>query len=133
VYEFNRNGCTKTLGIRTRWHESWKDENGNLVPAIKDLKYDNGNMLNKAIAAIEDSNDALAGVHFSINNSDAGKSDMLIFDSSFCLERSVGLLDSQEPDYEPSSGDLYSWIHSILGSTQATYGATSSATVLATS
>jgi type I restriction enzyme M protein len=38
------------------------DENGDLVPALKDLKYDIGNMLNKAIAAIEDNNDALAGV-----------------------------------------------------------------------
>ena len=33
-----------------------------LVPALKDLKHDIGNMLNKAIAAIEDENDALAGV-----------------------------------------------------------------------
>ena len=33
-----------------------------VVPALKDLKQDIGNMLNKAIAAIEDENDALAGV-----------------------------------------------------------------------
>ena len=32
------------------------------VPALKDLKHDIGNMLNKAIAAVEDENDALAGV-----------------------------------------------------------------------
>ena len=32
------------------------------MPALKDLKHDIGNMLNKAIAAIEDENDALAGV-----------------------------------------------------------------------
>ncbi len=45
-----------------RWHESWVDENDDTVPALKDLKYDIGNMLNKAIAAIEDENDTLAGV-----------------------------------------------------------------------
>jgi type I restriction enzyme M protein len=55
-------GETFFVPIRARWHESWKDENGDLVPALKDLKYDIGNMLNKAISAIEDSNDALAGV-----------------------------------------------------------------------
>ena len=37
-------------------------ENGDQVPALKDLKYDIGNMLNKAIAAVEEENDALAGV-----------------------------------------------------------------------
>ena len=39
-----------------------EDENGDEVPALKDLKQDIGNMLNKAIAAVEDENDALAGV-----------------------------------------------------------------------
>ena len=48
--------------VRARWHEPWNDDNGDLVPALKDLKYDIGNMLNKAIAGIEDENDALAGV-----------------------------------------------------------------------
>ena len=55
-------GETFFVPIRARWHESWTDENGELVPAIKDLKHDIGAMLNKAIAAIEDENDALAGV-----------------------------------------------------------------------
>lgn len=55
-------GETFFVPVRARWHESWKDENGNLVPALKDLKYDIGNMLNKAIAALEDENDSLAGV-----------------------------------------------------------------------
>ena len=50
------------MPVRARWHESWTDENGDLVPALKDLKQDIGNMLNKAIAAVEDENDALAGV-----------------------------------------------------------------------
>jgi hypothetical protein len=38
------------------------DENGDEIPALKDLKQDIGNMLNKAVAAVEDQNDALAGV-----------------------------------------------------------------------
>lgn len=55
-------GETFFVPVRARWHEPWTDENGELVPALKDLKYDIGNMLNKAIAAVEDENDALAGV-----------------------------------------------------------------------
>ncbi len=55
-------GETFFVPVRARWHESWTDENGDIVPALKDLKHDIGNMLNKAIAAIEDENDALAGV-----------------------------------------------------------------------
>lgn len=55
-------GETFFVPVRARWHESWTDENGEVVPALKDLKYDIGSMLNKAIAAVEDENDALAGV-----------------------------------------------------------------------
>jgi type I restriction enzyme M protein len=55
-------GETFFVPMRARWHESWKDENGDEVPAMKDLKEDIGNMLNKALAAIEDENDALVGV-----------------------------------------------------------------------
>ena len=55
-------GETFFVPVRARWHESWTDENGDTVPALKDLKHDIGNMLNKAIAAIEEENDALAGV-----------------------------------------------------------------------
>ena len=55
-------GETFFVPVRARWHAPWQDENGDLVPALKDLKYDIGNMLNKAIAGIEDENDALAGV-----------------------------------------------------------------------
>ena len=55
-------GETFFVPVRARWHEPWKDDNDDLVPALKDLKHDIGNMLNKAIAAIEDENDALAGV-----------------------------------------------------------------------
>lgn len=55
-------GETFYVPKRARWHESWMDEKGETVPALKDLKHDIGNMLNKAIAAIEDENDSLAGV-----------------------------------------------------------------------
>jgi type I restriction enzyme M protein len=55
-------GETFFVPVRARWHEPWKDENGDEVPALKDLKQDIGNMLNKALAAMEDENDALAGV-----------------------------------------------------------------------
>src|SRR4051794_3983084 len=55
-------GETFFVPKRARWHESWTDENGDLVPALKDLKQDIGNMLNKALAAVEDANDMLAGV-----------------------------------------------------------------------
>ena len=55
-------GETFFVPVRARWHESWTDENGDIVPALKDMKHDIGNMLNKAIAAIEEENDALAGV-----------------------------------------------------------------------
>jgi len=55
-------GETFFVPIRARWHEAWKDENGDEVPALKDLKQDIGSMLNKAIAAVEDENDALANV-----------------------------------------------------------------------
>ena len=55
-------GDTFFVPVRARWHESWTDENGDEVPALKDLKQDIGNMLNKAIAAVEDENDALNGV-----------------------------------------------------------------------
>lgn len=55
-------GDTFFVPPRARWHEGWVDENGQEVPPLKHLKHDIGNMLNKAIAAIEDENDALAGV-----------------------------------------------------------------------
>ena len=55
-------GETFFVPVRARWHETWTDENGDAVPALKDLKHDVGSMLNKAIAAVEDENDSLAGV-----------------------------------------------------------------------
>src|ERR1700704_1100247 len=40
-------GETFFVPVRARWHESWKDENSDEVPALKHLKQDIGNMLNK--------------------------------------------------------------------------------------
>ena len=40
-------GETFFVPVRARWHEAWIDQNGDQVPALKDLKYDIGNMLNK--------------------------------------------------------------------------------------
>ncbi len=55
-------GETFFVPVRARWNETWTHDNGEQVPALKDLKHDIGNMLNKAIAAVEDENDSLAGV-----------------------------------------------------------------------
>lgn len=55
-------GETFFVPVRARWHKSWTDEEGEQVPALKDLKDDIASMLNKAIATVEDENDALAGV-----------------------------------------------------------------------
>jgi type I restriction enzyme M protein len=55
-------GETFFVPKRARWHDGWIEENGQEVPPLKHLKHDIGNMLNKAIADIEEENDALAGV-----------------------------------------------------------------------
>jgi type I restriction-modification system DNA methylase subunit len=39
-------GETFFVPARARWHEPWKDENGDEFPALKDLKQDIGNILN---------------------------------------------------------------------------------------
>lgn len=55
-------GETFFVPPRARWHQGWTDEEGNEIPPLKHLKADIGSMLNKAIAAVEEENDALAGV-----------------------------------------------------------------------
>ena len=55
-------GETFFVPVRARWNQAWTDENGEQVPALKDVKHDIGNMLNKAIAAVEDENVKLGGV-----------------------------------------------------------------------
>ncbi len=55
-------GETFFVPKRARWNEGWVDDNGNEIPPLKHLKQNIGEMLNKALAAIENENDALAGV-----------------------------------------------------------------------
>jgi type I restriction enzyme M protein len=66
-------GETFFVPKRARWNEGWVDENGNEVPPLKHLKHNIGEMLNKALAAIEDENDALHGVLEKNINFNAGK------------------------------------------------------------
>jgi type I restriction enzyme M protein len=79
----NSYGETFYVPVRARWHESWTDENGEEVPALKDLKHDIGSMLNKALGAIEDENDALAGVLKNNINFNAIKGKTKISDSKW--------------------------------------------------
>ena len=52
-------GETFFVPVHARWHETWRDERGDLVHALKDLKFDIGNMLKKAITAVEDESSSL--------------------------------------------------------------------------
>src|SRR6266566_2247782 len=55
-------GDTFFVPPRARWTAEWMDEEGITHPALKDTETDIGQMLNKAIAAVEDHNEALHGV-----------------------------------------------------------------------
>lgn len=55
-------GDTFFVPPRARWNEGFTDENGVAQPAIKHLKNNVGDMLNKALAALEDSNETLQGI-----------------------------------------------------------------------
>lgn len=55
-------GDTFFVPRRARWNEGFVDENKVEQPAIKHLKKDIGDMLNKALAALEDSNETLQGI-----------------------------------------------------------------------
>jgi type I restriction enzyme M protein len=55
-------GNTFFVPKRARWHESFSNDNGELVPALKHLKHEIAEALNKALDAIEDENSQLAGV-----------------------------------------------------------------------
>lgn len=60
-------GDTFFVPNRARWHESFIDENGAKQPAIKNLQSNIGEMLNKALNALEDENSVLSGVLKHIN------------------------------------------------------------------
>lgn len=55
-------GDTFFVPARARWNESFIDENGERQPAIKNLQRNIGEMLNKALAALEDENDVLRDI-----------------------------------------------------------------------
>ncbi|MBX7141814.1 MAG: type I restriction-modification system subunit M [Chitinophagales bacterium] len=55
-------GASFFVPKRARWNEGYVDEEGNQRPALKDLKENIGESLNKALAAIEEENDVLHGV-----------------------------------------------------------------------
>jgi type I restriction enzyme M protein len=60
-------GDTFFIPPRARWHEGFIDENDQERPPLKYLKSDIGNMLNKALQALEDENPELKGVLTHIN------------------------------------------------------------------
>ncbi len=60
-------GDTFFVPPRVRWHEGFIDENGQPQPAIKNLHQNIGQMLNKALAALEDENEPLSGVLKHVN------------------------------------------------------------------
>ena len=68
-------GDTFFVPPRARWQEGFTDENGQPQPAIKNLHHNLGEMLNKALAALEDENDVLRGVlkHINFNEEINGK------------------------------------------------------------
>ncbi|WP_207688512.1 type I restriction-modification system subunit M [Desulfonema limicola] len=55
-------GETFFVPKKARWNEGYIDEEGNKRPALKDLKQNIGDHLNKALSAIEEENDTLSGV-----------------------------------------------------------------------
>lgn len=55
-------GETFFVHSKARWNEGYKDEEGREQPALKDVKSNIGERLNKAVAALEDENAVLTGV-----------------------------------------------------------------------
>ncbi len=68
-------GDTFFVPRRARWHEGFTDENGQPQPAVRNLHHNVGEMLNKALTALEDVNDTLRGVlkHINFNEEINGK------------------------------------------------------------
>lgn len=69
-------GDTLFVPERARWNDPWTNENGDPQPALKDIHTNIGEVLNKAIAAVEDHNETLHGVlkgNIDFNEQVAGK------------------------------------------------------------
>ena len=55
-------GETFFVPPRARWNDEWVDEEGEQRPALKNTQKDIGDVLNKALWAVEDENESLTGV-----------------------------------------------------------------------
>ena len=112
-------GETFFVPVRARWNESWTDENGDFVLALKDLKSDIGNMLNKAIAAVEDENDALTGVLKNNINFNAVKGKTKISDQKWKDLPFSNLVGHRFSTFFPSDRDGFvslQWPSNVNGS-----------------
>ena len=99
-----------------RWYEGYKDKNGKFHPPIKDIKINIGERLNKAIAAIEESNDTLEGVlKNNIDfNATKGKNNQTIKDSDWksIIDKltSFGELNSENFEFPDLLGAAYEYL-----------------------
>jgi type I restriction enzyme M protein len=95
-------GDTMFVPPRARWNEAWTEtlEGGSLQPqpALKDTQTGIGEMLNKAIAALEDDNEALHGVlkgNINFNEQVAGKPKIKNDDLKDLLDHFTKSVDGQ--------------------------------------
>jgi type I restriction enzyme M protein len=99
-----------------RWYEGYKDTNGKFQPAIKDVKTNIGERLNKAIAAIEESNEMLEGVlKNNIDfNATKGKNNQTIKDSDWksIIDKltSFGELNNENFEFPDLLGAAYEYL-----------------------
>lgn len=95
-------GDTMFVPCRARWNETWVEtlENGSTKPqpALKDTQTGIGEMLNKALGALEDDNDALHGVlkgNINFNEQVAGKPKVKNDDLKDLLDHFTKSVDGQ--------------------------------------
>ena len=99
-----------------RWYESYEDTTGKFQPAIKDIKINIGERLNKAIAAIEENNEMLEGVlKNNIDfNATKGKNNQTIKDSDWksIIDKltSFGELNSENFEFPDLLGAAYEYL-----------------------
>ena len=55
-------GSSFFVPVGARWYDKWTDSNGNLRPALQDVKSSVGAELKRALTAIEKNNEVLSGV-----------------------------------------------------------------------
>jgi len=99
-----------------RWYEGYEDTNGKFQPPIKDIKTNIGERLNKAIAAIEESNEMLDGVlKNNIDfNATKGNNNKIIKDSDWksIIDKltSFGELNSENFEFPDLLGAAYEYL-----------------------